>query len=44
MTSNQIEQEHICCALGAKQYEQAVKEKKNWLMDRINDGLVFFID
>jgi len=42
MTSNQIEQEHICCALGAKQYEQAVKEKKKWLMNRINDGLVFY--
>lgn len=42
MTSNQIEQEHICCALGAKQYEQAVKEKKKWLMDRIHDGLVFY--
>ena len=42
MTSNQIEQEHICCALGAKQYEQAVIEKKKWLMDRIHDGLVFY--
>ncbi|WP_068983652.1 MULTISPECIES: N-acetyltransferase [Lysinibacillus] len=42
ITRNNIEQEHICCALGAKQYEQAVKEKKEWLMNRMDEGLVFY--
>lgn len=42
VTKNNIESEHICCALGAKQYEQAVNKKKNWLKDRMNEGLVFY--
>lgn len=41
MTKSIIENEHICCALGAKQYEKAVNEKKQWLRDRMNEGLVF---
>jgi len=28
MTSNQIEQDHICCALGAKQYESSKRKEK----------------
>lgn len=39
---NNIENEHICCALGAKQYEQAVNEKKRWLTERMDEGLVFY--
>ncbi|MDQ0174924.1 GNAT family N-acetyltransferase [Bacillus chungangensis] len=42
ITKDNIENEHICCALGAKQYVQAVKEKKKWLTERINEGLVFY--
>ncbi|MEB2279236.1 GNAT family N-acetyltransferase [Lysinibacillus xylanilyticus] len=42
ITRNNIEQEHICCALGSKQYEEAVKEKKEWLMNRMDEGLVFY--
>lgn len=42
VTKNNIENEHICCALGAKQYEQAVNKKKIWLKDRMNEGLVFY--
>ncbi|QBG56236.1 N-acetyltransferase [Bacillus amyloliquefaciens] len=37
-----IDDNHICCALGAKQYEGAVNEKKSWLKDRMADGLVFY--
>lgn len=37
-----IETEHICCALGAKQYEEAVREKKKWLTERMDEGLVFY--
>lgn len=41
ITKSTIETEHICCALGAKQYEHAVKEKKKWLRERMDEGLVF---
>lgn len=39
ITKNNIETEHICCALGAKQYENAVNEKKQWLAERMDEGL-----
>lgn len=42
ITKNNIETEHICCALGAKQYENAVNEKKQWLAERMDEGLVFY--
>ncbi|CAH0346586.1 N-acetyltransferase [Bacillus sp. CECT 9360] len=42
VTKDNIATEHICCALGAKQYEQAVVEKKKWLTDRMDEGLVFY--
>lgn len=31
ITKQNIDREHICCALGAKQYEQAVLEKSSGL-------------
>ena len=42
ITKDNIGNEHICCALGAKQYESAVQDKKSWLCDRMDDGLTFF--
>ncbi|OEH94176.1 GNAT family N-acetyltransferase [Bacillus solimangrovi] len=42
ITKENIEHEHICCALGAKQYKDAVSEKKKWLRARMDDGLVFY--
>ncbi len=42
ISKENIEFEHICCALGAKQYEQAVIEKKRWLTERMDEGLVFY--
>ncbi|MNO15740.1 Acetyltransferase (GNAT) family protein [compost metagenome] len=42
IASNNIADEHICCALGAKQYTEAVDEKKKWLTDRMEEGLVFY--
>lgn len=42
ITKNNIETEHICCALGAKHYENAVNEKKQWLAERMDEGLVFY--
>lgn len=42
MTPELLETEHICCALGAKAYEEAVSGKKSWLKDRMAEGLVFY--
>ncbi|WNC17764.1 GNAT family N-acetyltransferase [Brevibacillus brevis] len=42
LTKDNIDSQHICCALGAKQYEHAVNEKKQWLKERMEDGLVFY--
>ncbi|GIP23186.1 N-acetyltransferase [Paenibacillus sp. J22TS3] len=42
ITKDNISTEHICCALGAKQYEEAVREKKQWLRERMDDGLKFY--
>ncbi|WP_307396996.1 N-acetyltransferase [Paenibacillus anaericanus] len=42
ITRENIDHEHICCALGAKQYEHAVLEKKQWLCERMEEGLVFY--
>ena len=36
-----IEKEHICCAISDKKGENRVKSKKDWLKDRIKEGLVF---
>ncbi len=37
-----IEQEHICCAIGNdKQNQSRAKSKKDWMKDRFNDGLTF---
>lgn len=40
VTSENIEKEHICCAISNNNDIQ-VSSKKNWLKDRFNDGLVF---
>ncbi|MDX8362639.1 GNAT family N-acetyltransferase [Cytobacillus sp. IB215316] len=42
ITKENIDSEHVCCALGAKQYEDAVHTKKRWLTERMDEGLVFY--
>ncbi|RJS57287.1 GNAT family N-acetyltransferase [Bacillus subtilis] len=42
ITKDNIEDNHICCALGAKQYENAINQKKRWLKARMDKGLVFY--
>lgn len=42
IAKDNIEDNHICCALGAKLYEHAVNEKKKWLKARMDEGLVFY--
>ena len=40
VTKENIEQEHICCAISSNSDVQ-VRSKKDWLYDRFEDGLVF---
>lgn len=40
VTKDNIEQEHICCAISNNKDEQ-VSSKKAWLKDRLDEGLVF---
>lgn len=40
LTHENIENEHICCAI-ANNKDVQVMSKKNWLKDRIDEGLVF---
>ena len=36
-----IESEHICCAISDKPGDPCVSAKKTWMSERFNDGLVF---
>lgn len=39
---NNIDQEHICCAIGNDKINQSRAEpKKDWLKERFKDGLIF---
>ena len=40
VTKENIEKEHICCAISNNSDVQ-VRSKKDWLYDRFEDGLVF---
>lgn len=40
LTHDNIEQEHICCAI-ANNRDIQVMSKKNWLKERLDEGLVF---
>lgn len=40
LTHDNLEQEHICCAI-AKNNDIQVSSKKAWLAERLDDGLVF---
>lgn len=39
--SDNIDREHICCALSDKKGETGASSKKAWLKDRFRDGLIF---
>ena len=40
ITKENLEQEHICCAI-SNNTDIQVSSKKAWLQDRLNEGLVF---
>jgi ribosomal protein S18 acetylase RimI-like enzyme len=41
LTLENVDQEHICCAISDKKGETCVSSKKSWLTERIPEGLVF---
>ena len=41
LTSENISNEHICCAIGDKKHQVGVAKKKEWIKDKIKDGHVF---
>ena len=41
LTLENIDDEHICCAIGDKKHQKGVESKKAWIKDKIKDGHVF---
>ncbi|OBZ19178.1 acetyltransferase [Bacillus sp. FJAT-27264] len=41
LNSNNIEQQHICCAISDKKCAEGVRLKKEWLQERFQEGLRF---
>lgn len=41
LNKDNIATEHICCAISPKKGETGVDDKKTWLTERFDDGLVF---
>ena len=41
LTLENIEEEHLCCAISDKKHQKGVKSKKEWLEQRIPEGHIF---
>lgn len=41
VTTDNLESEHICCAISDKRMAHGVLQKKAWLQQRMGEGLVF---
>ena len=41
LTIENINDEHICCAIGDPKHQQGVDSKKEWIKNKLNDGHVF---
>lgn len=41
LTLDNIEKEHICCAIGDPKHQSGVNQKKEWIKDKLKDGHVF---
>ncbi len=41
LTPENLEQEHICCAIADKKHQRGVEEKKAWLAERLTEGHIF---
>ena len=41
LDENNIEEEHICCAIGDPKHQDGVDKKKEWIKSKLKDGHVF---
>ena len=41
LTLDNIDEEHICCAIGDKKHQNGVDRKKEWIKSKLKDGHVF---
>lgn len=41
LNTENIESEHLCCAIADKKHQAEVSVKKDWLKERISEGHVF---
>lgn len=41
LTKENIDSEHICCAIGDPKHQNGVDNKKEWIKNKLNDGHVF---
>lgn len=41
LTFENIDQEHLCCAIADKMHQRGVKLKKEWIKNKLNEGHVF---
>ena len=41
LSYDNIDEEHICCAIGDKKHQEGVECKKEWIKNKIKDGHVF---
>lgn len=41
LTLENIDEEHICCAIGDKKHQAGVERKKEWVKSKLDEGHVF---
>jgi N-acetylglutamate synthase-like GNAT family acetyltransferase len=41
LTAENLDEHHVCCALGDPKHREGVERKKAWLRERFREGLVF---
>ena len=41
LDQNNIDEEHICCAIGDPKHQEGVDKKKEWIKNKLKDGHVF---
>ena len=41
LNENNIENEHLCCAIGDPKHQEGVDKKKEWIKNKLKDGHVF---
>lgn len=41
ITPDNLEEEHLCCAIADKKHQAGVSNKKSWLKERLSEGHVF---